>query len=181
MKHEEYLDYLRQKDKDTLENRALRRRQLKSISFTGTLPKLLWEYYTEAVQLYIDGYFLSVLLWCESILEIILMDKLRSCGKTENKSIESANLAAKASLSYTQQLITRQQHSAITNLRKLRNAISHANADKLSSISQKCYKNLDEAITANLYLANTGNVLQNDALRYLGFIRELANTWYGNK
>ena len=66
-------------------------------------------------------------------------------------------------------------------LRKLRNALIHADAGKLAKMARKCYGGSYEGVDTEFYLSPLGNGggIVADALRYLGFTRDLTFRFYG--
>ena len=94
----EVRDYLSKRDDETREDRVKRIGDLSKVRFVKPLPKLLREYIDEAVSLYINGHFSSVILWCVSMLELALADKLINNGKGVKEVIETLTLYTKTRL-----------------------------------------------------------------------------------
>ena len=183
MDDKEFRQYLEKKDAETREDRVSRRRRLHSTSFGGELPELLWEYFTRAGQLYIDGQFPAVILWSATLLELILADKLVSHSKYAKTRVESLNLAEKTQCCCGSGLLATEDMSSIDHIRKLRNAIAHASMGKLDEMARRHYPDLDEAskVRTQLYLANIGGSLEEEALNSLMYTSNLVERWYGVK
>jgi len=184
MDEKEFREYLKKRDDETREDRVKRRSELSLVTYGGELPELLWEYSTEAIQLYICGHFASVILWCATILELALSDKLIGCGYGTTEVIELLSLVKKIRLCRRFKIITPEDKKNIDKVRDLRNAIAHANAGKLAKMARAYYGDVDNAISQvlpGLYLGDFGQALKSEALKFLTFTRELTKRWYGEK
>lgn len=185
MDEKEFREYLRKGDDETREDRVKRRSELSPVKYGGDLPRLLWEYCTEAVQLYICGHFASVIIWCATILELALSDKLIHNSKGTKEVIELLTLREKTILCRKFGIITfERDKDNIDDIRNLRNSIIHADAGKLANMARAYYGNVDDAISQvlpELYLGDFGKALKSEALKSLTFTRELTKRWYGEK
>ena len=186
MDEKEFREYLKKRDDETREDRVKRRSELSPVTYGGELPKLLWEYSTEAIQLYICGHFASIILWCATILELALSDKLIHNGKGTREVIELLTLSEKTRLCHKFGIITSQEdkNNTIDDIRYLRNYIIHANAGKLAEMARTYYGDVDDVISQilpELYLGDFGEPLKSKALKSLTFTRELTKRWYGEK
>ena len=185
MDEEEFREYLKKRDDETREDRVKRRSELSPVTYGGELPKLLWEYSTEAIQLYICGHFASVILWCATILELALSDKLIHNSKGTKEAIELLTLSEKTRLCHKFGIITSQEDkNNIDDIRNLRNSIIHADAGKLAKMARAYYGDVDDVISQvlpELYLGDFGEALKSQALKSLTFTRELTKRWYGEK
>jgi len=185
MDDKEFREYLKKRDAETLEDRVKRRSELSPVIYgSAELPELLGEYSAETIQLYICGHFASVILWCTSIAELALEDKLIGSGKGTKEVIELLSLVEKTRLCRKFSIITSQDKKDIDDLRNLRNYIAHANAGKLTEMARVCYGDVEEALShalPSLYLSDFGNKISSQALKFLNFTRELIKRWYGEK
>lgn len=185
MDEKEFREYLKKRDDETLEDRVKRRSELSPVTYGGELPKLLWGYSTEAIQLYICGHFASVILWCATILELALSDKLIHNSKGTKEVIELLTLSEKTRLCHKFGIITSQKDkNNIDDIRNLRNSIIHADAGKLAKMARAYYGDVDDVISQvlpELYLGDFGEALKSEALKSLTFTRELTKRWYGEK
>jgi len=185
MDEKEFREYLKKRDDETREDRVKRRSELSLVAYGGELPKLLWEYSTEAIQLYICGHFASVILWCATILELALSDKLIHNSKGTKEVIEPLTLSEKTRLCHKFGIITSQEDkNNIDDIRNLRNSIIHADAGKLAKMARAYYGDVDDVISQvlpQLYLGDFGEALKSEALKSLTFTRELTKRWYGEK
>jgi len=182
MDNQQHEDYWKRLDDETRSDRVQRRLEISSLGYVGELPELLWEYSVEAVQLYINGNFSSVILWCAAILELILADKLINGGKGTKEVIELLSLKEKTNLCLQYKIISKEESKKINEVRELRNAIIHANAGKLAKMARKRYddvnNNLSQVLT-EFYLSNLGGEMKRQTLEYLAFTRNLCARWYG--
>lgn len=185
MEEKEFREYLKKRDDETREDRVKRRSELSPVTYGRELPKLLWEYSTEAIQLYICGHFASVILWCATILELALSDKLIHNSKGTKEVIELLTLGEKTRLCHKFGIITSQEDkNNIDDVRNLRNSIIHADAGKLAKMARAYYRDVDDVISQilpELYLGDFGKALKSEALKSLTFTRELTKRWYGEK
>jgi len=185
MDEKEFREYLKKRDDETREDRVKRRSELSPVTYGGELPKLLWEYSTEAFQLYICGHFASIILWCATILDLALSDKLIHISKGTKEVIELLTLSEKTRLCHKFGIITSQEDkNNIDDIRNLRNSIIHADAGKLAKMARAYYGDVDDVISQvlpELYLGDFGEALKSQALKSLTFTRELTKRWYGEK
>ena len=185
MDEKEFREYLKKRDNETREDRVKRRSELSPVTYGGELPKLLWEYSTEAIQLYICGHFASVIFWCATILELALSDKLIYNNKGTREVIGLLTLSKKTRLCHKFGIITsKEDKNNIDDIRNLRNSIIHADAGKLAEMARAYYGDVDDVISQvlpELYLGDFGEALKCKALKSLTFTRELTKRWYGEK
>ncbi len=180
----EFREYLKKRDAETLEDRVKRRSELSPAAYVGEMPRLLWEYSAEAIHLYICGHFPAVILWCASILELALEDKLIASGKGTGEVIELLSLAEKTRLCRKFRIITAGDKKGIDRMRDLRNSITHANAGRLGEMARAHYSDVGGALSdvlPSLYLGDFGSTISSKALEVLSFSRELIKQWYGEK
>jgi hypothetical protein len=185
MNDNEFREYLRKRDAETIEDRVKRRSELSQVKYgSAELPELLWEYSAETIQLFICGHFASVILWCASIVELTLEDKLIGSAKGTKELIELLSFVEKTRLCRKFGIITPQDKNDIDDLRNLRNYIAHANAGKLTEMARVCYGDVEEALSLalpGLYLSDFGNKISSQALKFINFTRALIKRWYGEK
>jgi len=185
MDDDEFREYLKKNDTETREDRVRRRSELCETTYnTAELPELLWEYSSEAIQLYICGHFASVILWCTSIVELALEDKLISSGKGTKEVIELLGLVDKTRLCRQYSIITAQDEKDIDKMRSMRNYIAHANAGKLAKIARVVYRDLDDTWShhlPSLYLSDFGKTISTRALKSINFTRRLTERLYMEK
>lgn len=182
MNNQQYEDRLKELDDETRPDRVRRWGEISHVTYIGELPELLLEYSAAAIQLYINGNFGSVILWCASILELVLADKLISEGKGTKEIIELLNLREKTALCRRYKIIDKEESKMINKMRESRNAIVHANAGKLAGMAKKSYGDVSDDLSkflAGFYLSNLGGGIQSQALGYLEFTRKLNARLYG--
>lgn len=180
MDDNEFREYLKKRDAETLEERVKRRSELRSAAYSEELPQLLWEYSAEAINLYICGHFPAVILWCTSIVELALEDKLIAGGKGTREVTELLSFAEKTRLCRKFSIITPEDKKGIDRMRDLRNSITHANAGRLGEMARAHYSVIGGALAdvlPSLYLGDLGS----NAREFLIFARELIERWYGEK
>ena len=95
--------------------------------------------------------------------------------------IEHFSLEQMAILSHRLQILTDQEKDTIDELRKLRNALIHANAGKLGKMARKSYGDFYEGLGTEFYLfpLSEESGIRADALKYLCFTRDLTFRFYG--
>jgi hypothetical protein len=185
MEERQFRDSVITRDRDTLVDRVKRWKQLTPATFQGSLPGLLWEYITEADDMYIGGHYIGVILLCSAILELVLADQHEI--KTADASVKVKQLTFEEMICCCSQLDILDEHekSQIDHLRKLRNALVHINAGKLLKMARKGYeihKLKSESIVTSLYLASFGETgISEDALEYLTLARDITVKFYGIK
>ena len=181
MNEEEFRRYQTTKDQKTLDGKVKRWKQIQPVTYGQPLPKLMWEYVTTADEMLIDGHFLGVVLLCAAITELLLADQLMVNTKMTREEVERFSLEQLAILAHRLQIVTDLEKGTIAELRQLRNALIHANAGKLGKMARKCYGDSYEAVEMEFYLsplANEGGIVA-DALKYLGFTKDLTFRFYG--
>ena len=181
MKEEEFRKYQIARDQKTLDGKVKRWKQIQPVTYGQPLPKLMWEYVTTADEMFIDGHFLGVAFLCAAITELLLADQLMINSGMTREEVERFSLEQLAILAHRLHIVTDQEKSMIDKLRKLRNALIHADAGKLDKMARKCYGGSYEGVEMEFYLsplANEGGIVA-DALKYLGFTRDLTFRFYG--
>ena len=184
MDDQQYEEYLKKLDDETRPDRVWRRREISLLIYGQELPKLLCEYSAQAIKLYIWGEFSSVVLFCASIIELVLTDRLIREGKGTREVMKLLNLQEKTRLCYQYKMINREDRKNINKVRELRNGIAHANAGRLSQLAKGSYGDVSEVLSqmlAEFYLSNLGGEIKRQALKHLEFTRKLIRCWYGEK
>jgi hypothetical protein len=184
MDDRQFRDYLKKADDESREDRVRRRSELSVVTIVGKYPDLMWDYSCEVIQLYICGYFTSVILWCAGVLESVLADQLIVNGKAAKEVIELLSLDEKSRLCHGFEIITKQDKKSIDRIRVLRNDIIHANAGNLAKRAQTYYGDVDTPISKalpSLYLGNFDGSMKSQALNALKYTHELLSRWYGEK
>jgi hypothetical protein len=182
MNEEEFRRYQSDKDQKNLEDKVKRWKQLQPATYgQGLLPRLMWEYVTTADQMFVDGHFLGVVLLCAAVTELLLADQVMTRTQMTRGEMEHFGLEQMAILSHRLEILTDQEKDAIDELRKLRNALIHANAGRLGKMAKKSYGSSYEGLETEFYLSplsdETG--IRADALKYLCFTRDLTFKFYG--
>ncbi len=182
MNKNEFRKYIVNRDAETCEDRVTRWSEINPVIYNhAKLPELLSEYSAEAIQLYIYGHFPSVIIWCASIIELSLEDKLIANGKGTKEVIMLLGLLEKTRLCRKFGIITSGESKGIDKIRLKRNTIAHANAGKLSEM--KKVNNEDSAETLfntypGLYLSNLGGIIEIQSREFLSFTRKLIERLY---
>lgn len=181
MNEEQFRKYQITRDQKTLEGKVRRWKQLRPVIYGQALPQLMWDYLTEADEMFIDGHFISVVLLCAGITESVLADQLMLRTQMTKGELEHFNLEQMAILAHRLEIVTDQEKGTIDGLRKLRNALIHANAGKIAKMAKKCYGDPYEGVEMEFFLSPLSNEggIYNEALKYLRFTRNLAFRFYG--
>ena len=178
MNRQEFRKYLIKRDQETLEERVERGMQLPPSAYNQTLPELIWDYITEARQMFTDGYFTGVILLCAGMVELSLADQLMSKTKMTREEIERFSLEQMTILARRLEIVINQEKDTIDKLRKLRNALIHANAGKIAEMVRKRLPELS-VHPPGLYFSPSFGGVSDDAKEYLKFTRKLALRFYG--
>lgn len=185
MNEEEFRKYQIARDEKALDGKVKRWKQLQPVTYGQQLPELIWEYVTTADEMFIDGYFVGVILLCASIVELPLADRLMSRTQMARKEIERFGLEQMTILVHRLGIITDQEKGTIDKLRKSRNALIHAKAGEIAKMGRAWYRvppsDHSELLERGLYLTplSEGKGIAGDALKYLGFTRDLTFRFYG--
>ncbi len=181
----EYRKKLVELDKTSLDERVVRWKQLIPAAYDVTLPNLAWDYITEAVNMFIRGHFTGVVLLCAGIAELVLADQLRSKSQMTEKEVERFGLEQLVILGHRLTILNDKETGQLNELRKLRNDLIHAKANRLNQRAKKTYQvsGLDASyLTAGLYLYPLGGGgIEKDALHHLLQVRDLTVKFYGEK
>lgn len=176
MNVEQFREYLIKRDQETLEERVERGMQLPPSAYNQTLPGLIWDYITEARQMFTDGYFIGVILLCAGMVELSLADQLMSKIRMVGEEIERFSLEAMTILAHRLEIVTDKEKNTIDELRKLRNALIHANAGKIAQMARRRWPDLPEWCYLGPF---EGTGVSGDALRHLQFTKDLTLKFYG--
>lgn len=99
MDEQEYRKRQKKWDEASLDKRIERWKRLET-TYYGKLPNLLWEYVTEADEMYINGHFMGMILLCAGILELVLTDQLKTGVKLTQDEVERFRLEQMEILSH---------------------------------------------------------------------------------
>jgi hypothetical protein len=181
LNEEEFRKHQLDRDQKSLDGKVKRWKQIRPAIYGQRLPKLMWEYMTTADEMFIDGHFLGVILLSAAITELLLADQIMARTQMTGDEIEHFGLEQMAILSHRLQILTDQEKSAIDELRKLRNALIHANAGRLSKMARKSYSDFYEGLETEFYLSPLSDEsgIRADAFKYLYFTRDLTLKFYG--
>ena len=139
MNEEEFRKHQVDRDQKTLDGKVKRWKQIRPATYGQPLPKLMWEYVTTADDMFIDGHFLGVVLLSAAIMELLLADQLMARTQMTRDEIEHFSLEQMTILSHRLQILNDQEEGTIDELRKLRNALIHANAVRLGKMARRSY------------------------------------------
>lgn len=171
------------RDQETLEEKVRRWKQLQHVTYGQTLPQLMWEYVTKAVGMFIDGHFIGVVLLCAGIMELVLTDQLILRTQMTGDEVEHFNLEQMAILAHRLEIVTDRERGTIDELRKLRNALIHANAGKIAKMAKRYYGDAYEGVEMEFFLSPLSDEggIYTKALKYLRFTRDLTFRLYGSE
>ena len=147
------------------------------------MPALLWEYITEADDMFIRGHCLGAILLCAAAMELVLADQLKSKTKMTQEEIEPFGLEHLVILGRELLYLSDVEFEQLNKLRKIRNALVHANAGKLKTMAKRHYEewglNFPD-LDAGMHLKPTwkGGV-DKDAVAHLQLTRDLTVKFYG--
>ena len=181
MDEKEFRRYQIGRDKKTLDGKVNRWKQLQPVTYGEPLPQLIWDYVTTADGMYIDGQFIGVVLLCAGITESVLADQLMLRTQITRNELEHFSLEQITILAHRLEIITDQEKGTIDELRKLRNALIHANAGRISKMAERCYGESYGGVEMEFYLSplsNEGGICT-DALKHLRFTRDFTFKFYG--
>lgn len=172
-------------DKASLDNRVKRWKQITRATYNVPLPNLAWCYLTEADDMFIGGHFIGVILVCAGIMELVLAPQLKSRTHMTQDEVERFGLEQMVILSHRLGILDDKEAQGIDKLRKLRNALIHANTDRLDKIARKRYKECGlntYDLDAGLFLETAWGIgVDQDALTYLQLTRDLTVKFYGTQ
>jgi hypothetical protein len=170
------------RDQETLDEKVSRWKQIEPSTY-AQLPKLMWEYLVVADEMFVDGYFLGVVLLCAAITETVLSNQLVSNNILTSVEIERFTLEQMSIITNRLGTITDTEKKMIDDLRCLRNNLIHVNVGKLSKRIKLNSSHPFKGMEPELYLSSIddGNTISSDALKYLGFTRGFTMRFYGAK
>ncbi len=182
MDEQEYREKQQKWDAASLDKRIERWKKIET-AYYGRLPDLLGEYVEEAVEMYINGHYMGVILLCAGVLELVLTDQLKTKLKLTQNEVERFRLEQMEILSHKLDLLDNDEVQQAKGLRQLRNYLIHANAGQLNKMANKKYKDwgIDKhELNAGLFLNPPWEGgLDKEALDYLTFTRGLTMKSYG--
>lgn len=184
MDREELTKRLIDRENVTRDVRAERWGELAPATESGGLPHLVWRYLTEAEEMYVNGFFIGVIMVCAGTVELTLSDRIASRLKISERDIARFELFQFIVLARALEMLTEAEAADLDQFRFLRNGLIHGNSGKLAETSKKLYQGngLGEAPPVETYLSpTTGNGINHDALRFLRLTRSLILRFYGEK
>jgi hypothetical protein len=181
MNEEEFRKYQITSDQKSLEEKVRRWKQLQPVTYGQPLPELMWEYVTEVDEMFKNGHFIGVVLLCAGIAELVLADQLVVKVHMDKDEVERFNLEQMAILAHRLKIVTEKEKGAIDELRRLRNALIHANAGKISKMAKRRYGDFYEGVGTEFYLfpLSKESGISADALKHLRFTRDFTSKFYG--
>jgi len=183
LNEEEFRKHQVDRDQKTLNGKVKRWKQIRPATYGQPLPKLMWEYVTTADDMFIDGHFLGVVLLSAAIMELLLADQLVARTQMTGDEIEHFGLEQMTILSHRLQILNDQEKGTIDELRKLRNALIHANAGRLGKMARRSYSDFYQGLETEFYLSPLSDEggIRADAFKYLCFTRDLTLKFYGSQ
>lgn len=181
MNEQEFLKHQIARGKKMLDGKIKRWKQLQAITYDQPLPSLIDGYVNAADEMFIDGHFIGVVLLCAGIIESVLADQVTFKIRMKREELEDFNLKQMVILALRLQIITAKEKHTIDELRKLRNALIHANAGKISKMAKGCYGDSYGNRESEFYLYPLSDEegICADASEYLKFTRDLTFKFYG--
>lgn len=181
MAEEEFRRYQITRDQKTLEEKVRRWKQLQPVTYGQTLPQLMWDYINKAVEMFIDGHSIGAVLLCAAITELVLADRLMSTIPMTRDEVGHFSLEQMAMLAHRLEIVTDQERDTIDDLRKLRNALVHANAGKITKMAKRCYGDSYGGVELAFFLTPLSNEggISSDVIKSLRFTRDLTFRFYG--
>ncbi len=166
-----------------LGKRVERWKQILPAIYNIPLPKLVWGYLSMADEMYISGQFAGAIIFCASIAELILADKLQIRGSTTPTTLENVGLKRLIEKGHALSILDNNEATALNNLRELRNHLIHGNVGKLNQMAKERFtvEGPDGSFLDAEFYLNSGfkeGIVQ-DALRHLKTIRDLSVRLYG--
>jgi hypothetical protein len=180
MDEEEFRKLLITRNERHLDERVKRWKQLDPITYDGrSAPNLVFHYGAEAIQLFIDGYYLGVILLCAGIVEMVLLDQLMKNGMS-SKRLKSAGLKELVNRAEQRGIVDDTEARVIYALNDLRNEIIHAKADQLIERGTGSFEEgLVGPSPTNYLRPFFGGRIDEDTLTYLTGIRKLIVKFHG--
>ncbi len=184
MEKQQFKDKLASLDANTRDVRAERWSELSPAAFHVALPHIVWRYLAEAEDMYIYGYYIGVILLAAGTLELALADQIASKLKISDRDIAHFELQQFIVLAQSLGLLTDEETRQLDNFRLLRNGLIHGNIGKLAQMTKRFYQvnGFQETPPVETYLnPDTGNGINQDALRFLNSTRNVVTRFYGEK
>jgi hypothetical protein len=168
-------------DAKSLDDRVNRWMQIKPGTYNVPLPDLVWEYLTEADDMYIRGHYLATITLCATTMELVIAHQLKSVDNMIQKKTKV--FGKMITLAHEYHILNDIEASELHGFRKVRNALVHGSVDKLNQMSKTKYEGLGvhvESVGASLYLNSIGaGGISVDAKKYLQLTRDLSLKFYG--
>jgi len=144
----------------SLDKRVERWKQIVPATYNVSLPELVWGYLSMTDEMYVSGQFAGVVIFCASITELILVDRIKAeevCNEREWMGLKRL-----IKIAYALGILNDAESTALNELRKLRNSLAHGKAGKLAEMAKKRYTVVssdDSFLTAGFYV-NSGFFFQ---------------------
>lgn len=172
-------------DRKSLDKRVKRWKQIVPSTYNIPLPELVWGYLSMADEMYIAGYFAGAIIVSAAIAELIIADEVKTKAKMTSGESERFGLEQLIILAKRLAILNGKETSGLNELRKLRNYLVHGKAGKLAKMAKKKYTvsgSDNSFLDAEFYISSgfEGGI-DNDALLYLGVVRDLSVKFYGEK
>ncbi len=167
----------------TLNKRVERWKQIIPATYNTPLPELVWGYLSMTDEMYISGQFAGAIIFCASIAELILTDKIESENKILPDEMERIGLNQLIKKAHGLGILNDNETMALDTLRELRNSLVHGKAGKLTQMAKRRYTvqgTDDSFLDAEFYISSgfEGGIDQ-DAKQHLVAVRELSVRFYG--
>ncbi len=175
MDEREFIQYIEQRDRDSLAERVERWRSIAS-AIPQYLPRLLWEYLTEMNELYVGGHSTGVILFCAALIEGMLRDQLSSKDLLNKDELDRLELGRLSSLSGKAGLINQEEEVTIDEIREARNKLIHLDTKGLGSMAKMLDSGFVKGEEAEMWWTWEA---PEKALKFLTFTRKLAVKFYG--
>lgn len=169
-------------DKKSLDKRVERWRQIVPATYNVPLPELVWGYLSMADEMYIVGQFAGCIIFCASIVELVLADQIKSASQMTSTQIERLGLSKLIARAYDLAILNDNEKSGLENLKETRNYLVHGNTSKLTQMAKKRYSvsGTDNSFLDADFYVHSGfkGGIDQDALIHLTLVRELSVNFY---
>ncbi|WP_322354257.1 hypothetical protein [Dehalococcoides sp.] len=184
MNEQQFRDHLIESDHKSIDSRISRWKRLTPAVYSA-LPKLLFPYLAEAVDMFIRGHFIGAILMTAAILEITLKNELTRLNiYTETKAVKTC-LKDLIEKSYAVAILNEAQYQKSLKLNDQRNALIHVKHKELNNIANIRYEKWGLAeleLDAGLYLTSTWNDgIEKDAEEFLKLTRDITANLFGSE
>lgn len=180
MNREEFRRSLIQRDGETREGRVARWSELSRATYAAQLPNIIWDFLTMLTSLYIDGYFVPVVVVAAGILESSLKDQIKATESVPQEWIKKLDLYGLVELSRVLGLVTESEKEDCHHVRKIRNHLVHLDESQLAKSGRQRFPTWggDNAI-ALMAMLRFDEGVKDDAVRAVELTRQLTLRFYG--